>query len=295
MSAESVTPGDFGNMSTATPDVSAAPSEGVSAPPPENASVSAPPAENASVSAPPAENASVSAPPAENASVSAPPAENISVSAPPATTASKRGLSAKAQAVLNGRMATFAEMKEEYKRTFGDNPKAPKAKSYEAFALHKIRTSQGENAYKEKLQEYITRNQEKSGNPPTRKTKKSKKVANYVPYVSNNTGPSNTTQKVNNASNKLMSEAVEAMADSARGLIDKIVSTVKTFAAAKTVEKQNAVANSAVAEANNMGATTKKKKSRGPRKSRKATNFLPPVVEEGFPGSENFNNMPANM
>ena len=92
-----------------------------------------------------------------------------------------------------------------------------------------------------------------------------------------------------------MSEAVEAMADSARGLIDKIVSTVKTFAAAKTMDKQNAVANSALAEANNMGATTKKKKSRGPRKSRKAANILPPVLEEGFPGSENFNNMPANM
>jgi hypothetical protein len=198
-------------------------------------------------------------------------------------------------------MATLAEMKEEYKRAFGDDPKAPKAKSYEAFALHKIRTSQGENAYKEKLQEYIARNQEKSGQAPGKKTKKSKKAAaNYVPYVANNnTGASNTTQKVNNASNKLMSEAVEAMADSARGLIDKIVSTVKTFAAAKTVDKQNAVANSAAEEAKvvaaNNSATTKKKKKRGPRKSRKkAENILPPIPE-GFPGSENFNNMPANI
>jgi hypothetical protein len=253
------------------------------------------------VSAPPAENASVSAPPAENASVSAPPAANASANVAPATTASKRSLSAKAQAVLNGRMATFAEMKEEYKRAFGDDPKAPKAKSYEAFALHKIRTSQGENAYKEKLQEYIARNQEKSGQAPGKKTKNAKKgAANYVPYVANNnTGASNTTQKANNASNKLMAEAVEAMADSARGLIDKIISTVKTFAAAKTAEKQNAVANSAAAEAKvvaaNNSATTKKKKSRAPRKSRKkAENILPPIPE-GFPGSENFNNMPANM
>ena len=126
-------------------------------------------------------------------------------------------------------------------------------------------------------------------------------VANYVPYVANtnNTGANNTTQKVNNASNKLMSEAVEAMADSARGLIDKIVSTVKTFAAAKTVDKQNAVANSAAEEAKvvaaNNSATTKKKKKRAPRKSRKKGEDVLPPIPEGFPGSENFNNMPANM
>jgi hypothetical protein len=177
-------------------------------------------------------------------------------------------------------------MQAEYKRVFGDDKKAPKAKSYEAFSLYKIRTTEGEEAYKAKLQEFIDRNQGKSANPVGKTAKKSKKVANNSAAVAN-VRPNNTTQKVNSGTNKLMAEAVKTMADSAHGLIDSIVKTVNAFAAAKTPEKQAAIANDAVSAANSGTTTKKAKKPRKPRASRKK-GVLPPVAEE------NFNNTAAN-
>lgn len=307
MSAESMSPGQFGNISnegtpvdagnappgnavdnTASTDVSAAPADVSAAP----AEVSAAPAE---VSAAPAE---VSAPPAE---VSAPPAENVSsntntssntssntpsnssanTAPPPAKSSSGYTMSAKAQSVLNGRMETLRDMQAEYKRVFGDDKKAPKAKSYEAFALYKIRTTEGEDAYKAKLQEFVERNQGKSANPTAKTAKKGKKVANNSAAPSA-AKPNNTTQKVNTGTNKLMAEAVKTMADSAHGLLDTIVKTVNAFAAAKTPEKQAALANEAISAANSGSATKKAKKPRKPRASRKKGAVLPPVAEENF-------------
>jgi len=132
--------------------------------------------------------------------------ENIAVPALP----TKKPMSATAKSVLDDRMKTFEDLKAAYANTFGNAPKAPKAKAYEAFALHKIRKEQGENAFQAKMQEYIDRNQGKFAS-------KTKKVS--FPNVS---AANNSTQK------KSVGASMKAMGESVKKLVDSMISLAQT-------------------------------------------------------------------
>ena len=132
--------------------------------------------------------------------------ENIAVPALP----TKKPMSATAKSVLDDRMKTFEDLKAAYANTFGNAPKAPKAKAYEAFALHKIRKEQGENAFQAKMQEYIDRNQGKFASMPPKKTKKVS-----FPNVS---AANNSTQK----------KSMGAMGESVKKLVDSMISLAQT-------------------------------------------------------------------
>ena len=136
--------------------------------------------------------------------------ENIAVPALP----TKKPMSATAKSVLDDRMKTFEDLKAAYANTFGNAPKAPKAKAYEAFALHKIRKEQGENAFQAKMQEYIDRNQGKFASMPPKKTKKVS-----FPNVS---AANNSTQK------KSVGASMKAMGESVKKLVDSMISLAQT-------------------------------------------------------------------
>jgi DNA-binding cell septation regulator SpoVG len=136
--------------------------------------------------------------------------ENIAVSALP----TKKPMSAAAKSVLDDRMKTLHDLQAAYTNAFGNAPKAPKAKAYEAFALHKIRKEQGENAFQEKMQEYIDRNQGKFASMPPKKTKKVS-----FPNVS---AANNSTQK------KSMGASMKAMGESVKKLVDSMISLAQT-------------------------------------------------------------------
>ena len=65
------------------------------------------------------------------------------------------GLEAERRRIFEG------DLKQAYTNAFGDDRKAPKPKFLEATALVKIRREQGEQAYKDKIQQYVARNQGK--------------------------------------------------------------------------------------------------------------------------------------
>jgi len=65
------------------------------------------------------------------------------------------GLEAERRRIFEG------DLKQAYLNAFGDDKKAPKPKFLEATALVKVRREQGEQAYKDKIQEYVARNQGK--------------------------------------------------------------------------------------------------------------------------------------
>ena len=132
--------------------------------------------------------------------------ENIAVPALP----TKKPMSATAKSVLDDRMKTFEDLKAAYANTFGNAPKAPKAKAYEAFALHKIRKEQGENAFQAKMQEYIDRNQGKFAS-------KTKKVT-----FPNMSAANNSTQK------KSVGASMKAMGESVKKLVDSMISLAQT-------------------------------------------------------------------
>ena len=136
--------------------------------------------------------------------------ENIAVPA----LATKKPMSAAAKSVLDDRMKTLHDLQAAYANTFGNAPKAPKAKAYEAFALHKIRKEQGENAFQAKMQEYIDRNQGKFASMPPKKTKKVS-----FPNVS---AANNSTQK------KSMGASMKAMGESVKKLVDSMISLAQT-------------------------------------------------------------------
>jgi len=136
--------------------------------------------------------------------------ENIAVPALP----TKKPMSAAAKSVLDDRMKTLHDLQAAYTNTFGNAPKAPKAKAYEAFALHKIRKEQGENAFQAKMQEYIDRNQGKFASMPPKKTKKVS-----FPNVS---AANNSTQK------KSMGASMKAMGESVKKLVDSMISLAQT-------------------------------------------------------------------
>jgi len=127
--------------------------------------------------------------------------ENIAVPALP----TKKPMSATAKSVLDDRMKTFEDLKAAYANTFGNAPKA-----YEAFALHKIRKEQGENAFQAKMQEYIDRNQGKFAS-------KTKKVT-----FPNMSAANNSTQK------KSVGASMKAMGESVKKLVDSMISLAQT-------------------------------------------------------------------
>jgi hypothetical protein len=151
-------------------------------------------------------------------------------------------------------MKTLAEMREAYAKAFGDDPKAPKAKSYEAFALTKIRKEQGEEAFQSKLQEYIERNQGIHAAKPAKGTRKKVAIAsNTQNPVVNTGGPINRS----NSRQKLI-ESVRTMADSAKDLIDNLVSTTMSLAKTNTGD-MTSIATKAV---NAVNGTAKHRKTR---------------------------------
>jgi hypothetical protein len=188
------------------------------------------------------------------------------------STTKKKGLSAAAQSVLDDRMKTFAELKAAYSATFGDEKKAPKAKSYEAFALHKIRKEQGEDAFQAKMKEYIERNQGKfASQAPKGKSKKAVKF-NNTSQTAKNASPAAAASSASPASRASIMDSVRIMGSTAKGLIDSMISTM---AAANTnPEKAAEQASAAIANnanklnnakaANSAKAATTKK----PRKKR---------------------------
>ena len=188
------------------------------------------------------------------------------------STTKKKGLSAAAQSVLDDRMKTFAELKAAYSATFGDEKKAPKAKSYEAFALHKIRKEQGEDAFQAKMKEYIERNQGKfASQAPKGKSKKAVKF-NNASQTAKNASPAAAASSASPASRASIMDSVRIMGSTAKGLIDSMISTM---AAANTnPEKAAEQASAAIANnanklnnakaANSAKAATTKK----PRKKR---------------------------
>ena len=169
--------------------------------------------------------------------------------------AKKKGLSAAAQSVLDDRMKTLAELKAAYAATFGDDKKAPKAKSYEAFALHKIRKEQGEEAFQAKMKEFIERNQGKFAAGPVKKVRS--KTVKFNSAVAKN----NTAKNVN--SRAVIIESVRTMGSTAKGLIDSMMSTVAALA------KSNTGDMSAVAQQANAAAT--KSGTRKPRSNKGKT------------------------
>lgn len=168
----------------------------------------------------------------------------------------KRGQSAAAKSLLDDRMKTYAELKAAYAAKFGDEKKAPKAKSYEAFALHKIRKDQGEEAFQAKMEEYITRNEGKFTNPaPKGKSKKA------VKFNSSQTSKSASPASIN------VMESVRIMGSTAKGLIDSMITTMSL---AKTnPEKAAETANTAIfTNGNKLSVAANSTKSKKPRKKR---------------------------
>jgi hypothetical protein len=179
---------------------------------------------------------------------------------PAPAAASKKGLSAAAQSVLDDRMKTLADLKAAYAAAFGDNPKAPKAKSYEAFALHKIRKEQGEEAFQAKMKEFVERNQGKFAGEPVKKPRTKKVKFNNTAAA--NVKVSSASPAKNANSRALIMESVRTMGSTAKGLIDSMVSTVAALA------KTNTGDMSAVAAKANSAANSAKPKKSGTRKPR---------------------------
>jgi len=220
------------------------------------------PADSGSVETP-ADSGSVETP-ADSGSVEAPPADSpnsnsssSNSSSNASVQANKKGMSVAAKTVLSDRMKTLAEMREAYAKAFGDDPKAPKAKSYEAFALTKIRKEQGEEAFKSKLQEYIERNQGIHAARPAKGTRK--KVAIATNAAGNTVVNATTAGPINrgNSRQKLM-ESVRTMANSAKDLIDNLVSTTMSLAKSNTSD-MTSIATKAV---NTVNGTAKHRKTR---------------------------------
>jgi hypothetical protein len=213
-------------------------------------------AETPSGSAEATDSGSVEPPPADSPESNSSSNSSSSNSNAPVQ-ANKKGMSVAAKTVLSDRMKTLAEMREAYAKAFGDDPKAPKAKSYEAFALTKIRKEQGEEAFQSKLQEYIERNQGIHAAKPAKGTRKKVAIATNAAATTvvnaTTAGPINRS----NSRQKLI-ESVRTMADSAKDLIDNLVSTTMSLAKTNTGD----MTSIAVKAVNAVNGTAKQRKTR---------------------------------
>jgi hypothetical protein len=163
-------------------------------------------------------------------------------------------------------MKTLAEMRNAYAKAFGDDPKAPKAKSYEAFALTKIRKEQGEEAFQSKLQEYIERNQGIHAAKPAKGTRKKVTIATIANTAVNTTtaGPINR----GNSRQKLI-QSVRTMADSAKDLIDNLVSATMSLAKSNTGD-MTSIATRAVSAVDGTAKHRKTRSNKGKTHKRSA-------------------------
>jgi len=175
---------------------------------------------------------------------------NSKPNTPAPVEANKKGMSVAAKTVLGDRMKTLAEMREAYAKAFGDDPKAPKAKSYEAFALTKIRKEQGEEAFKAKLQEYIERNQGIHAAKPAKGTRKKVSMATNAATNAGTINQGNSRQK--------LIQSVRTMADSAKDLIDNLVSATMSLAKSNTGDMTSIAARAVSA----IDGTAKHRKTR---------------------------------
>ena len=199
--------------------------------------------------------ASPAAPEANNAS----PEANNATTQPPALSTSSYVMSIKAKDLQTRRKALFKNMQDEYKKVFGDDKKAPKAKMYHAAGLLTIRERDGEEAYAKKLQEYIEANQGKYSNKTQKKSAPFTSVA--VPNKSSST-----------AAGSQIITTIETIAANIKGMIDTMVSTTKTLVQSdgknmeEIAEKVVHFANTAAAQTANTAKTAntthKKRKQR---------------------------------
>ena len=206
------------------------------------------------------------------------------------STTKKKGLSAAAQSVLDDRMKTFAELKAAYSATFGDEKKAPKAKSYEAFALHKIRKEQGEDAFQAKMKEYIERNQGKfASQAPKGKSKKAVKF-NNTSQTAKNASPAAAASPASRAS---IMDSVRIMGSTAKGLIDSMISTMAT--ANTNPEKAAEQASAAIAnnanKLNNAKAANSAKAATTKKPRKKRSNAGSSRKKKSKPASTNLANI----
>jgi hypothetical protein len=142
-------------------------------------------------------------------------------------------MSVAAKTALGDRKAIFeGDLRQAYINAFGDDPKAPKPKFLEATALVKIRREQGENAYKAKIKEYVERNQGIHAAKPAKGTRKKVTIA---PAAANTVINATTAGPINrgNSRQKLI-ESVRTIANSAKDLIDNLVSTTMSLAKTNT-------------------------------------------------------------
>lgn len=90
--------------------------------------------------------------------VSSPPTPAPAAAAPPKTRAAsyiKKGMTSGQAALQKERLITLDMMREEYRKVFGDDKKAPKAKAYDAAGLTTVRLEQGTDAFLQKVRDEV--------------------------------------------------------------------------------------------------------------------------------------------
>ena len=141
--------------------------------------------------------------------------EPIELASSPITVA--KGRSAAALKLEKERREVFeGDLKQAYSEAFGDEKKAPKPKFLEATALVKIRKEKGENAYRNKIKEYVNRNRGSFEG----KTRKKVTFSNSTHAVSH-TEPNKDTMKSVTEMAKAAKDSIDAMVDAIRGHTSK--------------------------------------------------------------------------
>jgi hypothetical protein len=140
--------------------------------------------------------------------------EPIELASSPVT--ASKGRSAAALKLEKDRREVFeGDLKQAYSDAFGDEKKAPKPKFLEATALVKIRKEKGENAYRNKIKEYVNRNRGSFEG----KTKKVR-FSNSTHKVAH-TEPNGDTMKSVTEMAKAAKDSIDAMVNAIRGHTSK--------------------------------------------------------------------------
>lgn len=204
----------------------------------------------------------------ESAATASGPADETEAPAAPVTT-SGYVMSAKAKDLQSRRKALLEDMRAEYAKVFGDDKKAPKAKAWQAAGLLTIKEKQGEEAYKAKLQEYISTNQSKYSG----KTQKAPKTAPKAPSF-NSSAVSMAATPGN--SREVIIKSVQTMSETVKGLMDTIVTATRSLAGSKDM---TAVANKVAAVANQNATPKTARKPRSNKGKHHKSRKLSPVAE----------------
>lgn len=142
-----------------------------------------------------------------NSNTSVEPMELASSPMPAPTT---KGKSAAALKLEKERREVFeGDLRQAYSDAFGDEKKAPKPKFLEATALVKIRKEKGEDAYRNKIKEYVNRNRGSFEG----KTKKKVTFSNK----GHTAAPDGNTMKSITQMAKAAKDSIDAMVDAMRG------------------------------------------------------------------------------